>query len=158
MVNTRQKKFVDEYIKSGNASKSARLAGYSAENSDVQGAKLLADERIKKEIKRRLDEIHEESTATLKETLSVATAIMRGELREETAISVGVGKSARIEKVELPPKISTRLDAAKFLHKVLSTAAEVDKELTITIIPAERRKFRDDSDFGTSESENCAVK
>ena len=140
MLNTRQKKFIDEYIKSGNASKSARLAGYSADNSDVQGAKLLADERIKKEIKRRLDAIHEESTATLKETLSVATAIMRGELREETAISVGVGKSARIEKVELPPKISTRLDAAKFLHKVLSTAAEVDdKELIITIVPAERK-------------------
>ena len=140
MLNTRQKKFIDEYIKSGNASKSARLAGYSADNSDVQGAKLLADERIKKEIKRRLDAIHEENTATLKETLSVATAIMRGELREETAISVGVGKSARIEKVELPPKISTRLDAAKFLHKVLSTAAEVDdKELIITIVPAERK-------------------
>ena len=137
MLNTRQKKFVDEYIKSGNASKSARLAGYSADNSDVQGAKLLANEKIKREVKRRLDEIHEKNTATLKETLSVATAIMRGELREETAISVGVGKSARIEKVELPPKIATRLDAAKFLHKVLSTAEEVDKDLTIKIVSAE---------------------
>ena len=69
MLNTRQKKFVDEYIKSGNASKAARLAGYSADNSDVQGAKLLANEKIKREVKRRLDEIHEKNTATLKETL-----------------------------------------------------------------------------------------
>ena len=40
-MTERQKRFVDAYIKTGNASEAARLAGYSKKNADVDSAKLL---------------------------------------------------------------------------------------------------------------------
>ena len=40
-MNERQKRFVDFYIQTGNASESARKAGYSEHVTNVAGSKLL---------------------------------------------------------------------------------------------------------------------
>ena len=44
-LTEKQKRFVDFYIKTANASEAARLAGYSEKNSDVTGARLLVNAR-----------------------------------------------------------------------------------------------------------------
>jgi phage terminase small subunit len=49
-LNTRQERFVMEYIKSGNASLSAELAGYSKASSNDKGCLLLKDPRISRQI------------------------------------------------------------------------------------------------------------
>ena len=52
-MTEKQKKFVDEYIKSLNAAESARRAGYAEKNADVTGAKLLVNPSVKSEICRK---------------------------------------------------------------------------------------------------------
>ena len=136
-LTTRQHRFVDEYLITGNASKSARLAGFAAKDSDVTGAKLLKNPAVKAEIKRQLDEMHAMNTATAAEILSTLTKIMRGELLEQTALTVGAGRGARVEVVTLPPKIRDRISAASQLLKVLTSADDnLDNELVINIVKA----------------------
>lgn len=42
----RQKKFIKSYIETGNATKSAKLAGYSAHTAHVQGSTLLHNPKV----------------------------------------------------------------------------------------------------------------
>lgn len=56
-LTERQRRFVDAYIKTGNASESARQAGYSDKVITVTAAKLLVNTSIRAEIDRRLKEV-----------------------------------------------------------------------------------------------------
>ncbi|MBQ7198567.1 MAG: terminase small subunit [Selenomonadaceae bacterium] len=49
-MTERQKRFVDAYIQTGNASESARQAGYSQRGITVTAAKLLVKTSIRAEI------------------------------------------------------------------------------------------------------------
>lgn len=138
-LNERQRRFVDAYVQTGNASESVRRAGYQSANADVTAAKIMKNPAVKAEIKKRIDELHNEKTADARECHELLTRILRGEETEETALAVGNGNSARVEKIKLPPRIRDRIRAAETLLKVLSAVEEKDKELTITIIPAERK-------------------
>ena len=118
-MTERQKRFVDAYIKTGNASEAARLAGYSKKNVNVDGAKLLANPSISREIEKRLKELESERTADLKETLEYMTSVMRGEKTEIVVVVVGTGKGfSKSEKVEVPTSTRDRLKAAEHLLKV----------------------------------------
>lgn len=58
-LNMRQRKFVDAYIQTSSATKSAELAGYSPNktNLEVRGSLLLKEEKIQKEIEKIYEEI-----------------------------------------------------------------------------------------------------
>ena len=133
-MTEKQIKFVDEYIKSLNAAESARRAGYAEKSADVTGAKLLVNPSVKSEIEKRLAEIKSVRTAELQEVLEFLTLVMRGAIEEEVAMSVGNGKTARVEKVMVKPKIKDRLRAAEHLLKLgLESKATSDKVTSITI-------------------------
>ena len=118
-MTERQKRFVDAYIKTGNASEAARLAGYSKKNVNVDGAKLLANSNISREVQKRLKELESERTADVKETLEYLTSVMRGEKTEIVVVVVGTGKGfSKSEKVEVPISTRDRLKAAEHLLKV----------------------------------------
>ena len=118
-MTERQKRFVDAYIQTGNASEAARLAGYSRKNVDVDSAKLLVNPSISREIEKRLKELESERTADVKETLEYLTSVMRGEKTEIVVVVVGTGKGfSKSEKVEVPTSTRDRLKAAEHLLKV----------------------------------------
>ena len=118
-MTERQKRFVDAYIKTGNASEAARLAGYSRKNVDVDSAKLLVNPSISREVQKRLKELESERTADVKETLEYLTSVMRGEKTEIVVVVVGTGKGfSKSEKVEVPTSTRDRLKAAEHLLKV----------------------------------------
>lgn len=123
-INERQKRFIDNYIKTGNATESARLAGYNKKTASVIGYENLRKPNISREIERRLKELETERTADLKETLEFATAVMRGQVVEV----VIVGK----ERIEVPPSTRDRLKAAEYLLKVHG-AFKQDVQVTTTI-------------------------
>ena len=118
-MTERQKRFIDAYIKTGNASEAARLAGYAKKNSDVDGAKLLVNPSISREIEKRLKEMESERTADLKETLEYMTAVMRGEKEDVVVVTVGTGKGySKSEIVKVPISTRDRLKAAEYLAKI----------------------------------------
>jgi phage terminase small subunit len=81
-LNQRQKKFAEYYAQSGNASESARKAGYSAKyiNSNVQ--KLLQNTAISEYIKELTDKMKDERIMTAKDRQVMLSDIARSEVNE----------------------------------------------------------------------------
>ena len=82
MLNLKQKKFVDEYLKSGNASQSAIKAGYSKRNSRSMGSKLLKKPEIKIALQNRVKDLSESNIMDIAEILSRLSDIARGKTTE----------------------------------------------------------------------------
>lgn len=64
-LTEKQKKFIDYYIATGNASESCRLAGYKGNNLDVIGAKNL--DKLKEYILPRVESLDNSRTLELED-------------------------------------------------------------------------------------------
>ena len=118
-LNGRQRAFVDFYIQTGNATESAKQAGYSAKTAGAAGCELLKNPKIQTAINARLTQLESERIAKDKEVLEFITAVMRGETEEEVVVNVGTGKGfTRAEKVKAKVSAKERLKTAEMLAKV----------------------------------------
>lgn len=117
-LTVKQKKFVDFYVETGNATESAIRAGYSKRTAAVIGQENLRKPYIRKAIAARLKELESERVADAKEVMQFLTSAMRGELQEEVVVVEGTG-SGFSEARTLHKQLSARdrLDAAKQLAK-----------------------------------------
>jgi phage terminase small subunit len=121
-LTEKQKQFIDYYIKTGNKTESARLAGYKQPES--QGHQNY--EKLRIYIEQRLKKKDEERIADGDEVLRYFTSIMRGEATEEVAILIGEGRQQLVEK---SAAIKDRTEAAKQLAKRYGID-QPDKEAT----------------------------
>lgn len=115
-MTERQKRFVDYYIQSGNATEAARKAGYK--HPDVYGSENLGKLSVQKAIQDRMVQLESERIADAEEVLSYLTAAMRGQITEEVIVVEGTGNgesSARVETKQL--SAATRTKAAELLAK-----------------------------------------
>ncbi|MFQ8774902.1 MAG: terminase small subunit [Finegoldia magna] len=113
-LTIKQKKFADEYIKTGNATQSAISAGYSEKTAGQVGAENLKKPYIKSYIDERMKELEEEAIADQAEVLKYLTRILRDEEREEVLVNVG-----NFEQEIQSMKVSTKdkIRAAELLGK-----------------------------------------
>ena len=79
-LSLKQKKFADEYIISGNATKSAIEAGYSKKTAESIGSRLLRNVKVSEYISKRTQEVFEERAMTVAEALAISASIARGEI------------------------------------------------------------------------------
>ncbi len=117
-LTEKQRRFVNAYIKTGNAAEAARQAGYKASNADVIGRENLRKPTVRKALDARLKELEDAQIADAREVLIYLTAAMRGEIVEYVPVVEGRGdgiSSARL--LEKPISAHDRLDAAKCLMK-----------------------------------------
>ena len=132
-LTLKQQRFADEYIISGNATESAIKAGYSKKYANTNASKLLQNTTIKKYIDERLKILDSEKIADQKEVLQYLSAVMRGEHREKTLISIGeLGQ----EIVDIDVGAKDRLKAAELLgrrYKLFTDKVEMDVSSDITI-------------------------
>ena len=140
-LNTRQNHFVDFYIQSGNASESARKAGYSEKNAGAVGNELLRNPKIKRAIQSRMETLESSLIAKDKEILEYLTSIMRGEKTEEIVVNVGVGKGfTQAQKVKAEVTAKERLKAAEMLAKargMFITKSEMEISGSIPVVIAD---------------------
>ena len=113
-LTLKQKKFADEYIISGNVYKSALSAGYSENYAKGNSVKLLANVSVKSYIDERLKEIESDKIADQQEVLKYLSAVMRGEMTEQTLKSVGESGQV-ITEIDVGAK--DRIKAAELLGK-----------------------------------------
>lgn len=117
-LTERQKRFVDFYIETGNATESARKAGYSEKTAPWIAQQNLQKLTIQTAIQSRLKEIESSRVANAKEVMQFLTSAMRGETKEEIVVVEGLGdgmSEARIMEKHI--SAHDRLDAAKALLK-----------------------------------------
>ena len=88
-MTPKQRKFCDEYIKTGNATQSAINAGYSQKTAKSIGAENLTKPDLKKYIDSKLKDISNNAIATAEETLTILTQIVRGEHTEQVITAEG---------------------------------------------------------------------
>lgn len=111
-LTVKQKKFADEYIKTGNATQSYLDAGYSMKSKNgagVEGQKLLRKPKVKDYIDKRMKDIEDAKIPKQKEVLEFLGGVMRGTLK----ITVETDEGPE----EIPPNWKNRIDAAKELLK-----------------------------------------
>ena len=109
-LTQKQRRFIDEYIISGNATQAAIKAGYSKKTARKIGQENLTKPDIKAEIDKRNAEIRSEKTADMTEVMEYLTSVMRGEQTESVATSKGVCSGVEVSAKD-------RIKAAELIGK-----------------------------------------
>lgn len=78
-LTPKQKKFSDEYLKSGNATQAAIKAGYSPKTAKAIGAENLTKPDIIEYIQKRNDKIEKKNIASLEDILKFLTEVVNDE-------------------------------------------------------------------------------
>ena len=129
-LTQKQRRFIDEYIISGNATQAAIKAGYSKKTAAVTATENLRKPNIKAEIEKRNAEIQSEKTADMTEVMEYLTSVMRGEQTESVATSKGVFPGVEVSAKD-------RIKAAELLGKryaLFTEKVDLDGNLEVTII------------------------
>ena len=80
-LTEKQKRFIDYYIETGNATEACRKAGYSGNNLDSVGAQNLV--KLSKFINEKLEQKQNSRIASQDEVLEYLTRVMRGEEKDQ---------------------------------------------------------------------------
>ena len=94
-------------------------------SADAAARKLLGNTRIQQYINERLEELQSKRVANVQEVMEHLTAVLRGEISEETVVVEGIGdgySEARIVKKQVGAR--DRLKAAELLGKRYSLFTE----------------------------------
>jgi phage terminase small subunit len=105
-LTQKQQKFVEEYLKSGNATQSAIKAGYSKKTAKEVGCENLTKPNIKAEIEKINKETHNANIATIEEIKEFFSETIRDQFcdrkdRISAAKELAKIQGAYIDKVEL---------------------------------------------------------
>lgn len=120
-LTAKQRKFADEYIKTGNATQSAIKAGYSEKYANTNANKLLQNTTIKAYIKSHLNSLSSAKIADAQEVLEYLSSVMRGEQKEDVVSSQGLFK-------DVPVSAKDRISAAKELIKRYPSFDPMEKQ------------------------------
>lgn len=113
-MTEKQKRFCEEYITDCNATQAATRAGYSPKTAYSIGQNLLKKVEIQNYIKELSENAKNEKIATAREVMEHLTAVMKGEVKEQTLIWIGDGKQ---DITEIAVSERDRLKAAELLGK-----------------------------------------
>lgn len=126
-LTIKQKKFADEYIKTGNATQSAINAGYSKKTARVTGAENLTKPNIKAYVDERMKKLEEEAIADQKEILKGLTRQARREEKEYQVVVIQKpsyddngnfrGMEQTPQMVEIPTRNKDSIKAWELLGK-----------------------------------------
>ena len=111
-LKQRQIDFCEHYIRTGNATEAAKLAGYSEKTAYSIGSENLKKPEISEYIARRVEEENAARIASADEVMRFFTSVMRGE--EKDAFG-------------LDPSLDTRLNAGKEIMKRHNAAGEKNR-------------------------------
>lgn len=124
-MNERQRRFADEYIRTGNAEQAAIKAGYSEKYARGNAHKLVANVSVKNYIDEQIQRIRDESIMDAKEALAILSEIARGNRDEEVLIL-----NPTTGKVERHTKKADNATVIKAITEILKrypTAKQAEK-------------------------------
>ena len=107
-LTPKQRRFCEEYLKSGNATEAAKKAGYKETSCRVIAAENLSKPAISAYIKRRMDEQEAALVADANEVLQFYSAVMRGEVKDQFGIDASLS-----DRLKAADSLSKRLVAAE---------------------------------------------
>ncbi|WP_436670312.1 terminase small subunit [Lactiplantibacillus argentoratensis] len=139
-LTPKQRKFADEYIKSGNAADAARKAGYSKRSARSVGQENLTKPDIKQYIDEQMAEIASRRIMDATEAVELLTRIARGEEKETVISSTPEGVYESQKEADL----KTRISAVK---EILKRYPGDDR-----LVKAQIRKAESEADIAESKA------
>lgn len=137
-LTEKQKRFADYYIETGNATESARKAGYKGKNLNNVASENLAKVGVKSYIDEKLKILQDERTASAKEVLEFLTKSMRGELDEEIVVVEGTGDgTSEARKIKKQIGLRERIKSAELLgkrYRLFTDKVEVEGVVPVMIV------------------------
>lgn len=124
-MNERQRRFADEYIKTGNATQAAINAGYSEKTANRIASQNLSKLDIKSYIDEQMQELHKSNIMDATEALYILSEIARGNRDEEVLIL-----NPTTGKVERHTKKADNATVIKAITEILKrypTAKQAEK-------------------------------
>lgn len=112
-LTPKQKKFADEYIKTGNAMQSAIAAGYSKAYAKARSSEMSENVGIKSYTEKRMDQIASPNILTAQQILERLTGIVTGEITETVVVATPIG----VEKTEKTADFKTQISAMRDIMK-----------------------------------------
>lgn len=113
-ITEKQMIFAEEYLKDLNGSRAYKAAYPNVKKDGAarsRASELLKRKEIKSYIDQKLEEIHNENTATAAEIMEYLTSVLRGESRSAAVVDG--------EIVNSPPREKEKLEATRQLSKIL---------------------------------------
>lgn len=89
-LTPKQQAFADYYLETGNATESAKRAGYSEQTAYSIGNENLKKPEISAYIEERLKEINSKRIATIDEVMQFYTSILRGEEKDQFGLDASL--------------------------------------------------------------------
>ncbi|WP_263560023.1 terminase small subunit [Paenibacillus polymyxa] len=129
-LTEKQKRFIDYFVETGNSTEAARRAGYKQPH--VQGAQTL--DKLRSLIDEKIAAKDGERIAKQDEILEFLSEVMRGKVKEEYPLGMGMGEQSLVKK-ELDGK--DRIKAAELLGKryaMWTDKQQVDGSVGVVIV------------------------
>lgn len=92
-LTEKQKRFIDYYVETANATESAKRAGYSSKTAKNIGAENLT--KLNYFIQERLEQLENNRIASQKEVLQYLTKVMRGEEKDQFGLDASLQDRTR---------------------------------------------------------------
>ncbi len=87
-LTEKQKRFIDYYVETANATESAKRAGYSSKTAKNIGAENLT--KLNYFIQERLQQLEDNRIASQEEVLQYLTKVMRGEEKDQFGLDASL--------------------------------------------------------------------
>lgn len=128
-LNTKQKLFCEEYIKTLNATRSyMKIYKCTLKSAETQGWRLLQNVKIKNYIDERLQKVEREKIADANEVLEFLTSTLRGEVKDQLGFETSV--KDRIKAGELLGKRYKLFEE----NKNENTTSDVMPKISIEVV------------------------
>lgn len=118
MLNVRQDMFCLEYAKCGNATESAKKAGYAEKTAYSQGQRLLKNVEVKNRLQELASLAEDAKIADIKEMQQRLTNIIRQEITEEVPMVVNNGTYSEVQTINKTSSIKDIINAINTLGKM----------------------------------------
>ncbi|AOY53683.1 terminase small subunit [Clostridium perfringens] len=134
-LTPKQKAFAEYYIETGNATESARKAGYKGKNLNRIASENLSKLDIKNYIDEKMKELESKRIAKAEEVLEYLTRVLRGEETEQVVVTENIGdfmSEAKVVDKEISAK--DKIKAAELLgkrYRLFTDKIEADVNQTV---------------------------
>lgn len=137
-LTIKQKRFADEYIITGNATQTAKSAGYSPKTANRIATENLSKPVITAYIDERMAQLEDATIAKETEILQYLTSVLREESSSEVVVVEGDGGGASsARRMEKAPDEKERLKAAELLgkrYRLFIDKQEIQQEVLVTFV------------------------
>ena len=131
-MTAKKMKFCLEYFRNGNATQSAKDAGYSEKTAYSAGQRLLKDVEVKSYLQELAEQNASVKIADAKEMQEVLTSIIRQEMDEENLVVEGCGDG--VSEAVIRTKKSSHKDVLKAIDILCRMQGGYDVNQGVNVI------------------------